>query len=242
MRLLLVEPAPGDEVIRGGIGFRLMPGYKTYWRSPGDSGVPPCLISQAPMGQAISRCAFPCLRASMMARVGRPGATRATSSCRFGQKARKRSRFPDIEARFCGVRHDVHPAGREPSSRGWIPDRARCDRGHRPGRGTRSEALAAPDFAGRVRLVRKEAGERPVFTLEIRHDAAAEDFAIFTESRGYLHIKPPVQMAPGRYQVTLKGQPPPGDDKSFGPVRLTFGSKKDPLEGLLDLDGGTTSP
>src|SRR5476651_2208626 len=28
-------------VLLGGIAFQLQPGWKTYWRSPGDSGVPP---------------------------------------------------------------------------------------------------------------------------------------------------------------------------------------------------------
>src|ERR1700726_3042549 len=28
-------------VLLGGIGFQLQPGWKTYWRTPGDSGVPP---------------------------------------------------------------------------------------------------------------------------------------------------------------------------------------------------------
>src|SRR5437868_11405328 len=28
-------------VLMGGIAFALQPGWKTYWRTPGDSGVPP---------------------------------------------------------------------------------------------------------------------------------------------------------------------------------------------------------
>src|SRR3569832_608023 len=28
-------------VLLGGIAFQLQPGWKTYWRTPGDSGVPP---------------------------------------------------------------------------------------------------------------------------------------------------------------------------------------------------------
>jgi DsbC/DsbD-like thiol-disulfide interchange protein len=35
--------APGGRVIRAGVEIKLKPGWKTYWRYPGDSGVPPVL-------------------------------------------------------------------------------------------------------------------------------------------------------------------------------------------------------
>ena len=31
----------GDRVLRAGVEIKLQPGWKTYWRYPGDSGVPP---------------------------------------------------------------------------------------------------------------------------------------------------------------------------------------------------------
>src|SRR5262245_20935285 len=34
----------GKKVLRGGIEIRLDPGWKTYWRYPGDSGVPPRFV------------------------------------------------------------------------------------------------------------------------------------------------------------------------------------------------------
>jgi DsbC/DsbD-like thiol-disulfide interchange protein len=37
----LIAGAPHDGALRGGITFRIQPGWKTYWRTPGDSGVPP---------------------------------------------------------------------------------------------------------------------------------------------------------------------------------------------------------
>src|SRR3954466_8286662 len=39
MRLLAGSRSGG--VLLGGIAFQLEPGWKTYWRNPGDSGVPP---------------------------------------------------------------------------------------------------------------------------------------------------------------------------------------------------------
>src|ERR1700680_320501 len=37
----LLAGARSGAVLLGGIGFQLQPGWKTYWRTPGDSGVPP---------------------------------------------------------------------------------------------------------------------------------------------------------------------------------------------------------
>ena len=39
MRLL--AGSRSGAVLLGGIAFQLQPGWKTYWRNPGDSGVPP---------------------------------------------------------------------------------------------------------------------------------------------------------------------------------------------------------
>src|SRR4051812_16992734 len=40
-RLIAGTTARDSAALRGGIEIRLAPGWKTYWRYPGDSGVPP---------------------------------------------------------------------------------------------------------------------------------------------------------------------------------------------------------
>src|SRR5436309_8102923 len=37
----LIAGSRSGAVLLGGIAFQLQPGWHTYWRSPGDSGVPP---------------------------------------------------------------------------------------------------------------------------------------------------------------------------------------------------------
>src|SRR2546428_12005477 len=37
----LLAGSHSGAVLLGGIAFQLQPGWKTYWRTPGDSGVPP---------------------------------------------------------------------------------------------------------------------------------------------------------------------------------------------------------
>ena len=41
MRLIAASPHAGNASVRGGVELKLAPGWKTYWRYPGDSGVPP---------------------------------------------------------------------------------------------------------------------------------------------------------------------------------------------------------
>src|SRR6185312_6389523 len=41
IRLIAGSSKAGDAVLRAGIEVKLRPGWKTYWRYPGDSGVPP---------------------------------------------------------------------------------------------------------------------------------------------------------------------------------------------------------
>jgi DsbC/DsbD-like thiol-disulfide interchange protein len=40
-RLIAATPAKGASHLRAGVEFRMDPGWHTYWRYPGDSGVPP---------------------------------------------------------------------------------------------------------------------------------------------------------------------------------------------------------
>src|SRR5258708_29632629 len=37
----LLAGSRSGAVLLGGIAFQIQPGWKTYWRTPGDSGVPP---------------------------------------------------------------------------------------------------------------------------------------------------------------------------------------------------------
>jgi DsbC/DsbD-like thiol-disulfide interchange protein len=49
IRLIANEPAPGAGTIKGALEVQLLPGWKTYWRDPGSSGVPPQVdASQTP--------------------------------------------------------------------------------------------------------------------------------------------------------------------------------------------------
>ena len=50
IRLVIAPPAPGDETIKGMMEVRLAEGWKTYWRDPGASGIPPQIDVSASSG------------------------------------------------------------------------------------------------------------------------------------------------------------------------------------------------
>lgn len=238
VRLLMIEPAMDDQIIRGGIGIRLMPGYKTYWRNPGDSGLPPTFDFAGSRGAQDFNVEFP--MPSVFDDGGGGQAWGYKTDVLLPFTARKTGTGPvsivlKLDFAVCGT--TCIPLSADLKLEGGLPAGLEAIEAIGRAESRVPKRLAPADFAAQVRLDSRIPGDNPGFVLEIRHPAAPEDFAVFTESRGYLLVKPPVLLSPGHYRVELKGQLPPGADKSFGPVRLTFGSKKEPREGMLHLDG-----
>lgn len=58
VRVIVEDAAPGDgkQELRGALQIELKPGWKTYWRNPGDSGVPPQVSLE---GEGAARIGFP---------------------------------------------------------------------------------------------------------------------------------------------------------------------------------------
>lgn len=59
MRLVTAAIEPGATTIRGILEIDLQPGWKTYWRDPGEAGVPPSLDIRPSGGIAHARIDFP---------------------------------------------------------------------------------------------------------------------------------------------------------------------------------------
>lgn len=53
---VIIEDAKPDGEVRGALQIDLNPGWKTYWRNPGDAGVPPQLSIE---GDTFARIDFP---------------------------------------------------------------------------------------------------------------------------------------------------------------------------------------
>ncbi len=58
IRFIVAEPAAGDTEIRAALQIELKDGWKTYWRDPGDAGVPP-QISVSGAGISGSELRYP---------------------------------------------------------------------------------------------------------------------------------------------------------------------------------------
>lgn len=59
LRLIAADRSPDGKVFRAGIEIRLAPNYKTYWRAPGDSGVPPTVSFAGSTNVASADLLFP---------------------------------------------------------------------------------------------------------------------------------------------------------------------------------------
>ncbi len=58
----LIAGAPADGVFQAGVEIRLAPGAITYWRNPGDAGLPPTLSFDGSSNLAQARTSFPAPR------------------------------------------------------------------------------------------------------------------------------------------------------------------------------------
>jgi DsbC/DsbD-like thiol-disulfide interchange protein len=59
IRLVAAEPAPDASEIRAALVVELKPGWKTYWRDPGDAGVPPQFSLTGGANVSAARLDFP---------------------------------------------------------------------------------------------------------------------------------------------------------------------------------------
>jgi DsbC/DsbD-like thiol-disulfide interchange protein len=59
IRLVAAEPAPEAAEIRAALVVELKPGWKTYWRDPGDAGVPPQFTLAGASNVTSARLDFP---------------------------------------------------------------------------------------------------------------------------------------------------------------------------------------
>lgn len=59
IRLIAAESKPGEPILKGALQVALKPGWKTYWRDPGSSGVPPQVDASSTPGISGVQIGFP---------------------------------------------------------------------------------------------------------------------------------------------------------------------------------------
>lgn len=243
VRLLMLEPAPGDGIIRGGIGMRLAPDYKTYWRNPGDSGVPPVVDMTGSEGISGFELAFPMPTRFDDGAGGHSWGYKSDIILPFTAKREGSGPIKlvmKLDFAVCGTMCIPLTAALTLASGQLQPDNITAALKHAHER--LPKLLSPAEIATRVIARRLPGTDKPSFELEIRYEAESADFAAFAEARGYFHVADAVRKAPGLYLVKLMGRPSPGTDGKFGPVRITFGKKNNAFEGVIDLDGLPLTP
>jgi DsbC/DsbD-like thiol-disulfide interchange protein len=242
-RLIAARAEPGGHVMRAGLEIKLKPGWKTYWRYPGDSGVPPVFDFSASDNVKTVDVQFP-----------------APEKFSDGAGGFSIGYGGDVILPLRVVRHD---AGKPATLRLKL-DYAACEKICVPAKaavaleltgsaGAHDAALGAAEArvprpaaigdggALAVRAVRREAGPgkpRVVVDLAAPHGAAVALFAEGPNTQWALPIPEPgpgADTALRRFHFELDGLPP-GATASGATLRLTAVAPGQAIEVAFRLD------
>jgi DsbC/DsbD-like thiol-disulfide interchange protein len=249
---LVAETKPGkDGRLKGAIEIMLAPEYKTYWRNAGDSGVPPQFDFTGSTGLGKVAVAFPFptrfddgaggtawgYKKSVMLPLS--GALEAPAI-----KGKGFAIALKLDFAVCGtmciplsgtLKLDTNaaaPAGAEAAATldkiiAALPVPAEAVE---PVTVTRLAPVEPPQWVVRLPFPVKELAGAPYGP------------AAFPEARGYLDVTKVEPDGEGHLKLKIMGQPEPGSEGRFGPVRLTYGTKLKSYERVIDLDGAGVKP
>lgn len=241
VRLLAVRPVAGKPMTAG-LEIRLSEGFKTYWRTAGDSGVPPVFDFSKSTGLEAIEVAFPF---PMIFDDGAGGkawgykhavvlpitAKRTGDAALFALK---------LDFAVCGTMC-IPLSGElklDPASADAVPAAEAAALAE----ATRLlPAAIATEATPRPVIQRLKAGEAQwSVRLPFAGDAAA--FCAFPEAKGFLEASDVVVDGDGFIRFTIAGQAAPGAGGQFGPVLLTYGVPGAAYERMIDLDGAPVAP
>jgi DsbC/DsbD-like thiol-disulfide interchange protein len=217
-RLISATPAKGASTLQAGVEFRMDPGWHTYWRYPGDSGVPPRFDFDASENLGSAKVLYPA-----------PHAFTDESGTSIGYL--EHVIFP-VEVTPRDPKKPVHlklTVNYAVCQKLCVPAEANLelivgDKSDFDQRLGKAEAavpkVVSPQQAG-LTLHRVNSDAKPA--VEVQVAGANKDTQIFVEGptlEWALPIPKPVSGAEGRYSFALDGLPPGTDPKA--PVDLTF--------------------
>ncbi|CAN1489422.1 Thiol:disulfide interchange protein DsbD, N-terminal domain containing protein [Rhabdaerophilaceae bacterium] len=242
VRLLLLPVQPGDRTIKGGVEIRLMPGFKTYWRSPGDSGVPPHFDFSESVGAAEALVSFPFPSRFDDGAGGQAWGYRKDTIFPFSMTRVASTGLAlklKLDFAVCGTMCIPLNAQLELSAGANIVDGLfePLQRAH----ALVPRVLSTTQLLEMIRVLSYQPGPNTRIVLDVRHEGSEKDFALFAEGRGYFEVA--VAPAINNFiQVQINAQPAPGASGTIGSLRVTFGTKKLAFEGIIDLDGLNPKP
>lgn len=241
VRLLAVRPVAGKPVVAG-LEIRLSEGFKTYWRTAGDSGVPPVFDFSKSSGLEAIEVAFPFPTIFDDGAGGKAwGYKHAVILPITGKRTGDAALFSlKLDFAVCGTMC-IPLSGELTLDPGSASTVAAAE----------AEALAeaprllpvaiAAETAPRPEIRRLKAGEAQwSVRLPFTGDIAA--FCAFPEAKGFLEASDFAAAGDGFIRFTISGQAAPGAGGQFGPVLLTYGVPGTAVERMIDLDGAPVAP
>ena len=247
LRLIAADRSADGKIFRAGIEIKLAPNYKTYWRTPGDSGVPPLVSFAGSTNVAAADLLFP------MPHV-----------------------FEDATGRSVGYKdHVVWPVHvtpqdpRQPVTLNVKVDYGVCNKLCIPAEG--NAVLTLPDRGsaenerlvndserlvpvrtaigqgGDIRIVRAGSmtmqNGRPTFAVEVGSAAPATLLAEAAPAEFFLEVGPALRDAGGRQHFTVSIFDPQSSRKAVPcDITLTATTEKAAIETPVRLDGCIAAP
>lgn len=249
---LIAETMPGKNGrLKGGIEIMLAPEYKTYWRNAGDSGVPPQFDFTGSTGIEAIAVAFPFPTrfddGAGGTAWGYKKSVMLPLSGEFESAAIRQKGFAialKLDFAVCGTMciplsgtlkldtKSATPPGPEAA--------AMLDR-------TIAALPVAAKTTEPVTVTRLAPADPPLWVVRLPFPVkelagAPHGPAAFPEARGYLDVTKVEPDGEGHLMLKIMGQPEPGSEGRFGPVRLTYGTKLKSYERVIDLDGAGVKP
>lgn len=240
LRLLMLLPKDGAQAGEAGLEIRLAEGYKTYWRSPGDSGAPPVFDFSASIAVGSAEVDFPFPSKFDDGAGGMAWGYKehVILPIRFlimpGQKPILAFK---LDFAVCGsmciplateMRFD--PASGQPLG---AADQERYENARR----AVPKRLSPEENRALARVVRLAGGNKPKWRVELASALDPARLSAFPEAKGYLSVEAAQAAGDGRLSIIINGEAMPGSGGLMGPARLTFGEKGQSFEAMLDLDG-----
>jgi DsbC/DsbD-like thiol-disulfide interchange protein len=241
VRLLAVQPTTGKPVVAG-LEIRLSEGFKTYWRTAGDSGVPPVFDFSKSTGLEAIEVAFPFPMIFDDGAGGKAWGYKQAVVLPITAKHTGGAALFALKLDFavCGTMC-IPLSGNltlEPSNANPVP-------------AAEAEALAKANGLIPV-AVAAEAAAQPViqrlkagaaqWSVRLPFTGNVAAFCAFPEAKGFLEASEFSASGDGFIRFTISGQAAPGAGGQFGPVLLTYGAPGAAYERMIDLDGAPVAP
>lgn len=235
---LLAVVGQADAPLKGAVEIRLAPGYKTYWRTAGDSGVPPVFdfSKSSGLGPADIRFPFPSVFDDGAGGKAWGYKHEVLFPLMFPRQAGAASIALKLDFAVCGtmciplsgeIMLDTAKGMHIPEAEAAAIEKA--------------VSLVPQKLAGSAEplpvIHRLSPLDPPQWTLRLADEGDASTFNAFPEANGFLEMTKAEPDSEGFIRITLSGQAAPGAGGKFGPVRLTYGRPGAAFERMIDLDG-----